>query len=374
MSEDNNNSRRPLNRRAVLASTGFAFTAGLAGCLGDDPDDDGANDNGAEFEEFDPADPAFPQLLSTLMEHEYQFGHIDDLEAFEERDEPVYGNPVQEPPEDEDEWIDPDTLIFSLTPIEDPGIYEDLTDPIMDTLAEETGKEVEYFGAETYAAQVEAMRAERLHVAGFSTGPLPFAVNLAGAIPVAIQVGETEFGYRLWAITHADNEDVNSVEDFAGLHVGHGDPASNSGHLMPSALFGELFGVVPGEDYEITHLGDHVTQALSVYHGDVDAAPVCSYCILPPFQEGEADPDDIKVVWSSDPIPTTCYSYRYNLHPDIAEGVRRTFLEHEYFDTEFADHFDGRGAFAEIDYATHWHGILLTHQDNDIEYDVEEVD
>ena len=369
MSHDNK-SQDKIRRRDVLAATGATVTAGIAGCLGDDDDVDLDE---IEFDEFDPEDPVFPQRLSTLMDHRFQFGHIEELEDFEERDEPVYGNPVQEPPDDEDELIDPDPLVFSLTPIEDPAIYADLTDPLMDTLEEETGREVEYFGAETYAAQVEAMRAERLHVAGFSTGPLPFAVNLAGAVPVGIQVGEEEFGYKLWAITHVGNEDVNSVGDFAGLQVAHGDPASNSGHLMPSALFGEMFGVEPGEDYEISHLDDHVTQALAVYHGDYDASPVCSYCILPPFQENEADPDDIKVVWSSDPIPTTAYSYRYNLVPEVREGIERTLLEHEYFGTEYADHFDGRGKFAEIDYATHWHGILLTHQDNDITYEVDEI-
>lgn len=37
------------------------------------------------------------------------------------------------------------------------------------------------------AAQIEAMRAGRLHVAGFSTGPTAFAVNIAGAVPFAIK-------------------------------------------------------------------------------------------------------------------------------------------------------------------------------------------
>ncbi len=45
---------------------------------------------------------------------------------------------------------------------------------------------------------------------------MPFAVNLADAVPFGIQVAEEDAGYRLWAITHMDNEDINSVEDFAG--------------------------------------------------------------------------------------------------------------------------------------------------------------
>ncbi|MEH6561576.1 MAG: PhnD/SsuA/transferrin family substrate-binding protein, partial [Marinobacter sp.] len=95
------------------------------------------------------------------------------------------GDMVADLPTDESKWNDPDTLIFAYTPVEDPAIYSDIWQPFIDHLSEVTGRDVRFFAVQSNAAQVEAMRSGRLHIAGFSTGPTPFAVNLAGAVPFA---------------------------------------------------------------------------------------------------------------------------------------------------------------------------------------------
>ena len=80
---------------------------------------------------------------------------------------------------------DPGTLVFAYTPVEDPAIYADIWEPFIEHLEETTGKSVKFFAVQSNSAEVEAMRSGRLHIAGFSTGPTPFAVNLAGAVPFA---------------------------------------------------------------------------------------------------------------------------------------------------------------------------------------------
>ena len=80
---------------------------------------------------------------------------------------------------------DPSTLVFAYTPVEDPALYATQFRPFTDYLTQCTGKRVVYFQVTSNAAQVEAMRSGRLHIAGFSTGPTAFAVNLAGAVPVS---------------------------------------------------------------------------------------------------------------------------------------------------------------------------------------------
>lgn len=93
---------------------------------------------------------------------------------------------VADTPKDSSQWLDPDTLIFSYTPVEDPSVYENVFTEFMTYLSKQTGKRVKWYGAESYAAQVEAMRSGRLHVAGISTGPTVFGVNLAGYVPFSI--------------------------------------------------------------------------------------------------------------------------------------------------------------------------------------------
>ena len=52
------------------------------------------------------------------------------------------------------------------------------------------------------AAQIEAMRAGRLHIAGFNTGSNPLAVACAGFRPFAMMASEDgSFGYEMEIIT-----------------------------------------------------------------------------------------------------------------------------------------------------------------------------
>ncbi len=169
----------------------------------------------------------------------------------------------------------PATLIFSYTPVEDPAVYENVFNDFMAHLSKVTGKRVRWFPAESYAAQVEAMRSGRLHIAGVATGPTPYAVNLAGFVPiVAMQRADGSVGYTLQLITHKDSH-IRKVADLKGKRVAHVSPSSNSGDIAPRALFKQL-GIEPGKDYEVLFSGKHDNSVMGVVNNDYDAAPVAS--------------------------------------------------------------------------------------------------
>lgn len=93
------------------------------------------------------------------------------------------GDLVADIPEEASDWADPDTLIFAYTPVEDPAVYAEVWAGFLDHMAEVTGKKVQFFPVQSNAAQIEAMRAGRLHVAGFNTGSNPLAVACAASGP-----------------------------------------------------------------------------------------------------------------------------------------------------------------------------------------------
>ena len=94
------------------------------------------------------------------------------------------------------------------------------------------------------AAQIEAMRAGRLHIAGFSTGGTGYAVNLAGAVPFVVKGDATgPRSYHLAMIVRADSP-YQKPSDLKGKKVAHVSPSSNSGNLAPRALF-PAEGLVP---------------------------------------------------------------------------------------------------------------------------------
>ncbi|SFP94510.1 phosphate/phosphite/phosphonate ABC transporter substrate-binding protein [Tranquillimonas alkanivorans] len=277
------------------------------------------------------------------------------------------GDLVADAPADESELRDPGTLVFAYTPVEDPAIYEDIWEPFIEHLEEVTGKDVQFFAVQSNSAEVEAMRSGRLHIAGFSTGPTPYAVNLAGAVPFAIMGGDDgRFGYTLQLYTQADS-DIQEPADLAGKRVAHTSPTSNSGNLAPRALFPDL-GVVPGEDYEVTYSGSHDQSMLGVVAGDYDAAPVASEVVERMAERDLYDPEDVRLVWESDPFPTTSYTYAHDLAPELKDKIEEAFFSFDFEGTALGEEFTGVSKFIPITYEDQWAVIRQIQKANGVEY------
>ncbi|WP_394352055.1 phosphate/phosphite/phosphonate ABC transporter substrate-binding protein [Haloplanus rallus] len=377
-------------RRRFLKCSAAAVATGLAGCAGGtgggggesgSNDVSGASGSGdpllAESGSFDPAEPGWEErnyLSGPLIESGYERGGQSDLENMSNREveEVPHGDPVREAPEDESEYLDPDTLIFTESPSEDvEGRYEEDFQAVFDRIEEETGKPVEYNRVNSYAASVEAMRSERAHIANFSTGTTCFAVNLCGAVPFAAGVApDGAFGYRLFATTRADASGIRSVEDFADddVRMAHAEPASNSGHQAPSALFDQYFDVTAGEDYEINFSGGHSQTTRGIAAGDYDAGPICSTCFKDTVEgDSNLSYDQFKVVWASAPFPNGPIAYRYNLHPDIVEGIEAAWLDSDFAGTTYAER-TGYDEYVPIEYRRHWYDIMVIQRYNGVEY------
>ena len=91
-------------------------------------------------------------------------------QALDQRFTDSDGDMVADTPKDPKALIDPPVLIFSYTPVEDPAVYAKVWDGFIRHMEKVTGKKVQFFPVQSNAAQLEAMRAGRLHVAGFKTG------------------------------------------------------------------------------------------------------------------------------------------------------------------------------------------------------------
>src|SRR5690554_5362600 len=180
-----------------------------------------------------------------------------NVQAMDPRYQDNDGDLVADAPTDPKDWIDPPTLVFSYTPVEDPSVYAKVWDGFIAHMSEVTGKKVQFFPVQSNAAQLEAMRAGRLHVAGFNTGSNPLAVNCAGFIPFAMMAGEDgSFGYEMEIITWPGSG-IESVSDLSGRGMAFTSPTSNFGFKAPSALLESEFGLVPDEDFETAFSGSH---------------------------------------------------------------------------------------------------------------------
>lgn len=282
------------------------------------------------------------------------------------------GDLVADRPADESEWRNPDTLVFAYTPVEDPAIHEDIWRPFVDHLAEVTGKDVRFFAVPSNSAQVEAMRSGRLHVAAFSTGPTPFAVNLAGYVPFALMGSEDgRFGYTLQLYARVDSG-IDEVADLEGKRVAHTEPTSIAGDQAPRALFPRE-GVVPGDDYEVVYSGSHEQSMLGVVAGDYDAAPVASEVVERMGDRGLYDPEEVRIVFESQPFPATSYGYAHDLPPDLVERIEEAFFGFEFEGSELGEAFGGIETFVPIAYEEDWRIIRDIQEANGVEYTPEDL-
>jgi phosphonate transport system substrate-binding protein len=268
------------------------------------------------------------------------------------------GDLVADTPSDPAELLDPDTLIFAYTPVEDPAVYAQVWQGFLDHLEEVTGKSVQFFPVQSNAAQIEAMRAGRLHVAGFNTGSNPLAVNCAGFVPFAMMASnDGAYGYEMEIITYPGSG-VEKVEDIKGKKLAFTAETSNSGYKAPSAILKDKFGMEAGADYEPVFSGKHDNSILGVANKDYPAAAVANSVKERMIARDVIDADAIEVVYTSDTFPTTGYGYVYNLKPELAEKVKDAFFSFDWQGSallqEFATSEPPSEQFVPITYQDNW--------------------
>jgi phosphonate transport system substrate-binding protein len=273
-------------------------------------------------------------------------GALDEAYCDENRDM------VADAPSDASKLRDPSTLVFAYTPVEDPALYASQFRPFTDHLTRCTGKRTVYFQVTSNAAQVEAMRSGRLHIAGFSTGPTAFAVNLAGAVPFAVKGGPEAYeSYRVVTLVRADSP-FRSLADLKGKRVAHTSATSNSGNLAPRAFFPGL-GLVPDTDYRVIYSGGHDRSVMGVNAGDYDAAPVASDVYHRMVLRGQVQESNFRSIWQSDPFPTSSFALAHDLKPELAQRIRQCFFDFRFPEAMKRD-LGGNDRFWPATYAKDW--------------------
>lgn len=276
---------------------------------------------------------------------------------------------VADLPLDESQWVDPDTIIFSYTPVEDPAVYAKVWDDFIQHMSDVTGKKVVFFPVQSYAAQYEAMRSGRLHVAGVNTGGNPVAVSCAGFVPFASMSKDGKVvGYEMEIIVPADS-DIQSPADLKGKTLAFTSPTSNSGFKAPSALLKSEFGLEADKDYKTTFSGKHDNSILGVANKDYEAAAVANSVLHRMLDRGVVKADQYRTIYTSQTFPTTGYGYAYNLNPVVAEKIKQAFFTFDWDGTSLAKEFGKQAdGFVAIYHKQDWDVIRKIDAANNVTY------
>lgn len=280
------------------------------------------------------------------------------------------GDLIADIPSDPAQQIDPETLIFAYTPVEDPAVYAEVWAGFLAHMEKVTGKKVQFFPVQSNAAQIEAMRAGRLHVAGFNTGSNPLAVACAGFRPFTMMAAaDGSFGYEMEIITHPDSG-IGKVEDIKGKQLAFTSETSNSGFKAPSAILKADFGMKAGEDFEPVFSGKHDNSILGVANKDYPAAAIANSVLSRMIQRDVVKAEQIKSIYKSQTFPTTGYGLVYNLKPELQAKIKEAFETFEWEGSALKAEFEksGEAQFIPITFKEDWAVIRKIDEANGVAY------
>lgn len=280
------------------------------------------------------------------------------------------GDLIADIPTDASQLVDPSTLIFAYTPVEDPAVYAEAWTDFLTHAEAVTGKKVQFFPIDSNAAQIEAMRAGRLHIAGFNTGSNPLAVACAGFRPFAMMAAKDgSFGYEMEIITHPGSG-IEKVEDIKGKTMAFTAETSNSGFKAPSALLKSEFGMEAGTDFTPAFSGKHDNSVLGVANKDYPAAAIANSIKTRMIEREVVKADQLVVLYTSQTFPTTGYGVAHNLTPELQEKIKEAFFTFNWEGSSLAEEFSksGEEQFIPITFKDNWSVIRQIDEATGVSY------
>ena len=277
---------------------------------------------------------------------------------------------VADLPLDPKDWVDPKTIIFTYTPVEDPAVYANIWQKFVEHLEKHTERKVVFFPVESNAAQLEAMRSGRLHVAGFNTGSNPIAVSCAGFVPFAMHAkNDGSYGYEMEIIVK-DDSPIQSPSEIKGKTLAFTSPTSNSGFKAPSAILKGEFDLIADRDFTPTFSGKHDNSILGVYNGDYEIASVANSVLQRMERRGVIEKGKLRAVYRSPTFPTTGYGHAHNLHPELTAKIKTAFFTWEFdSDPLYKKEFAKADRFIGIRHMNDWAVIRQIDKANGVSYE-----
>jgi phosphonate transport system substrate-binding protein len=327
----------PLSLRRVLAIVVPVAVIGLGAYLWSSTLEDAARSEMSEN--------VFARILSTNVASARSPARFPDKD----------GDLVADPPDDPDKTIAPDVLMFSYVAAETQSVPKEAWKPLLDALAEKTGRKVEYIHYTAVADQLDALNKGELHIAGLNTGIVPAAVQRDGFVPLCTFGREDgTYGYTMQVIVPADSP-IKDIADLKGHKVTFTRPDSNSGCKALLMLLKDQHDMRPDRDYTWGFTLDHEESIKGIAAKKFEAAPVASDILARMVEKGEVDPAAIRSIYESERFPPATIGYVYNLAPEISSAIREVLIGFRLVGTDLEGEFGADATkLVPVDFKNDW--------------------
>jgi len=224
---------------------------------------------------------------------------------------------------------DDGTLRFGVGPyFPTPNETRDQFEPLFAELAAAVGKTADVTVTEDWVGISEALRSKTLDVAWL--GPWGYVLanhNTPEIEAIATVEYEGDPFYYSVLLARADapfdslDEAIARSEADEPLSLSLADVGSTSGWLVPTAEF-ERRGIDPKTVFDYSEGASHAAQAIAVISDQVDIASDYNRNLDVLAATGRIDPDAIKIIWRSQPLPNDPIAVRGGLPDELRSGLQ----------------------------------------------------
>ncbi len=221
---------------------------------------------------------------------------------------------------------------YGVIPVETQTSTTKTMDGFLHHAEKVTGVKWELYQATDYSGVINALIAGQIHLAwlsGFSYCQT-YADSKGGVEPlVAAAAIDGSMGYNAVVVVRADSP-YKTIEDLKGKIVARTDPLSGSGYLIPTAAF-RAMGKPVDEYYKSPLSGGHVQSVLGVLKGTYDGAFTWTSKndgfgnLRQMMTKGLLKREDIRVIWTSDPLPSPPVVIRKDAPADMRADILKLF-------------------------------------------------
>ncbi|MFP5021692.1 phosphate/phosphite/phosphonate ABC transporter substrate-binding protein [Pseudonocardia phyllosphaerae] len=211
-------------------------------------------------------------------------------------------------------------LTLGVEPFEDPGKLVPAARLLGDAVGKKLNCPVDVQVTEDYAAEVLAMRNDKLDIGIYGPLGYVFASQKAGAEAVAsFGTADGKLSTYTGGIWVPKSSDITSVAQLRGRTLALGAVGSTSGDALPrQALVDAGLGK---PDVRVDYAGGHPQALLSLANGKTDAAEINSQQLATATKAGTFDPSKFRQIWKSAPIPNDPVTVRSSMDPQLRQAV-----------------------------------------------------
>jgi phosphonate transport system substrate-binding protein len=216
------------------------------------------------------------------------------------------------------------TLTFGVEPYDNASVLIPAYQALSTDLGKALGCKVNLQIAESYVAEILAMKNGKLDMGEFGPAGFVFASQQAGAVPLASFASSngqlSTYTAGIWV---KKGSPITSLKQLAGHTLALGETGSTSGDWMPRYA---LIQAGVQNQVKAAYAGGHPQALEALLHGKVDAAEINSQTEASAIAAHTFKPSQYTEIWKSQPIPNDPISASGTLSPAARAAITKALL------------------------------------------------